>query len=107
MSLIFVLLRLLLFRPAPGQHQSQPNQGAQASRLSLYDHLASNALSTIERLLHSLSHKPSVVIHHKPVDTIADLMNYSMQRGPTFVAGAGAGIQHAAESGSGAEGERV
>src|ERR1700683_489460 len=78
-SFSLVLLRRLLFRPAPAQKQ---NPGAQAPRLSLYDHLSSTALSTVERLLlHSLSHEPSPVVRRKSVDTITDLANNSMQRG--------------------------
>ena len=78
-SFSLVLLRRLLFRPAPAQQQ---NRGAQAPRLSLYDHLSSSALSTVERLLlHSLSHEPSAVVRRKSVDTITDLANNSMQRG--------------------------
>jgi hypothetical protein len=79
-SFSLVLLRRLLFRPAPAQQQQNP--GAQAPRLSLYDHLSSSALSTVERLLlHSLSHEPSAVVRRKSVDTITDLANNSMQRG--------------------------
>ena len=78
-SFSLVLLRRLLFRPSPAQQQ---NPGAQAPRLSLYDHLSSIALSAIERLLlHSLSHEPSAVVRRKSVDTITDLANNSMQRG--------------------------
>ncbi|KIM73570.1 hypothetical protein PILCRDRAFT_829051 [Piloderma croceum F 1598] len=78
-SFSLVLLRRLLFRPAPAQKQ---NPGAQAPRLSLYDHLSSSALSTVERLLlHSLSHEPSAAVRRKSVDTITDLANNSMQRG--------------------------
>lgn len=77
-SFSLVLLRRLLFRPSP----SQPPQNATGPRLTLYDHLSSNTLSTIERLLlYSLSHEPSSVVRRKSVDTISDLANNSMQRG--------------------------
>ena len=69
-SFSLVLLRRLLFRPAVNQ------------RLSLYDHLSSQTLTTIERLLlHALSHEPSIVVRRKAVDTVTDLANNSMERG--------------------------
>ncbi|KAF6749810.1 hypothetical protein DFP72DRAFT_772185, partial [Ephemerocybe angulata] len=53
---VVLLLRRLLFRPAPSQPHHHPSQ----PRLSLYDHLSSQTLTTVERLLlHSLSHEPS------------------------------------------------
>src|SRR5882762_10327222 len=82
-SFSLVLLRRLLFRPSPSpSHNTPPTPATQTPRLSLYDHLSSSALSTIERLLlHSLSHEPSAVVRRKSVDTITDLANNSMQRG--------------------------
>lgn len=69
-SFSLVLLRRLLFR--------SPING----RLSLYDHLPTQALSTLERiLLYSLLHEPSTAVRRKSVDTITDLANNSMSRG--------------------------
>ncbi|KZT00064.1 ARM repeat-containing protein [Laetiporus sulphureus 93-53] len=69
-SFSLVLLRRLLFRASPTTH------------LSLYDHLSSQSLATLERiLLHSLLHEPSPVVRRKTVDTVADLANNAMQRG--------------------------
>ncbi|KAI0782934.1 ARM repeat-containing protein [Abortiporus biennis] len=69
-SFSLVLLRRLLFR-------SPINQ-----RTSLYDHLSSQTLATLERLLlHSLLHESSPVVRRKAVDTITDLANNSMARG--------------------------
>ena len=68
-------LRRLLFR-AP------PNQQAKSPRITLYDHLSSQTLDTLERLLlHSLSHQPSQSVRRKSVDTICELANNSMSRG--------------------------
>ncbi|KAF9218740.1 ARM repeat-containing protein [Gyrodon lividus] len=74
-SFSLVLLRRLLFRPAPHQQQKEP-------RSTLYDHMSSQALTTLERLLlHSLSHEPSDSVRRKTVDTVCDLANNSMSRG--------------------------
>ncbi|KIJ63543.1 hypothetical protein HYDPIDRAFT_92367 [Hydnomerulius pinastri MD-312] len=74
-SFSLVLLRRLLFRPPPQQQPKDP-------RMTLYDHLSSQALTTLERLLlHSLSHEPSDSVRRKTVDTICDLANNSMSRG--------------------------
>jgi hypothetical protein len=68
--------------PSQGQVQSQPSSGAQAPPLSLYDHLSSNSLSTLERLLfHLLPYEPYTLVRRKSVDTITDIMNNSMRRG--------------------------
>ncbi|KAF9445877.1 ARM repeat-containing protein [Macrolepiota fuliginosa MF-IS2] len=75
-SFSLVLLRRLLFRvsPSPSQ-QHQP-------RLTLYDHLSSNTLTTLQRLLlHSLTHELSQDVRKKAVDTITDLANQEMARG--------------------------
>lgn len=81
-SFSLVLLRRLLFRPSPSQLQTPHSPTSQTPRLTLYDQLSSNTLSTLERLLlHSLSHEPSAVVRRKSVDTITDLANNSMQRG--------------------------
>ncbi|KAH8088992.1 ARM repeat-containing protein [Cristinia sonorae] len=69
-SFSLVLLRRLLFRSGANQP------------LSLYDHLSSQTLTTIERLLlHSLLHEQSALVRHKAVDTVTDLANNSMNRG--------------------------
>lgn len=75
-SFSLVLLRRLLFRPAPGQHSRE------GPRLTLYDQLPTHALTTLERLLlHSLSHEPLDAVRRKTVDTVCDLANNSMSRG--------------------------
>ncbi|KAF6745913.1 hypothetical protein DFP72DRAFT_1076892 [Ephemerocybe angulata] len=77
-SFSLVLLRRLLFRPAPSQPHHHPAQ----PRLSLYDHLSSQTLTTLERLLlHSLSHEPSPSVRRKSVDTICDVAKQGMVRG--------------------------
>lgn len=74
-SFSLVLLRRLLFRSPPQQHQKD-------SRLTLYDHMSTQALTTLERLLlHSLSHEPSDSVRRKTVDTVCDLANNAMSRG--------------------------
>ncbi|KAF9236016.1 armadillo-type protein [Melanogaster broomeanus] len=75
-SFSLVLLRRLLFRPAPQQQQQK------GPRATLYDHLSSQALTTLERLLlRSLAHEPSDSVRRKTVDTVCDLANNSMSRG--------------------------
>jgi importin-5 len=74
-SFSLVLLRRLLFRASPNQQPKSP-------RLTLYDHLSSQTLTTLERLLlHSLSHEPSQPVRRKSCDSICDLANNSMSRG--------------------------
>jgi hypothetical protein len=74
-SFSLVLLRRLLFRPSP-------NQSTDTARMTLYDHLSSQTLTTLERLLlHSLSHESSQPVRRKAADTICDLANNSMDRG--------------------------
>lgn len=69
-SFSLVLLRRLLFR-APINQQA-----------CLYDHLSSQSLGTLERLLlFSLLHEPSAVVRRKAVDTLTDVANNSMSRG--------------------------
>ena len=69
-SFSLVLLRRLLFR------------STSQTRLSLYDHLSSQSVATLERiLLHSLLHEPVPVVRRKAVDTVADLANQAMARG--------------------------
>ena len=73
-SFSLVLLRRLLFRSFPGYNAKSP--------MMLYDHLSSQTLTTLERLLlHSLSHETFSVVRRKTVDTICDLANNSMNRG--------------------------
>ena len=74
-SFSLVLLRRLLFRPATAQ------------RVSLYDHLGSQAIETLQRiLLHSLQHEPAAVVRRKTVDTVTDLSNNAMKRGHPWLA---------------------
>ena len=78
-SFSLVLLRRLLFRPAPGNTTSKTPPVA---RLTLYDHLSHQTLNTLERLLlFSLSHENSPSVRRKSVDTICDLANQGMVRG--------------------------
>lgn len=78
-SFSLVLIRRLLFRPAPSPSPHKPHA---SSHLTLYDHLSSQTLTTLERLLlHSLAHEPSPVVRRKCVDTVSDLANNSMARG--------------------------
>ncbi|TFK34400.1 ARM repeat-containing protein [Crucibulum laeve] len=92
-SFSLVLLRRLLFRPAPSSlppsslppslssSSSYPHPSNQP-RLTLYDHLSSQTLTTLERLLlHSLAHEPSALVRRKSVDTVCDLANQGMVRG--------------------------
>jgi hypothetical protein len=52
-------------------------------QLILYDHLSSQTLNTLELLLlHFLSHEPSQSIGRKSVDTVCELADNSMSRGP-------------------------
>ncbi|KAI9441935.1 ARM repeat-containing protein [Lactarius indigo] len=74
-SFSLVLLRRLLFRASPGSSAKSP-------RMTLYDRLSSQTLTTIERiLLHSLLHEQIDTVRRKAVDTICDLANNSMERG--------------------------
>lgn len=79
-SFSLVLLRRLLFRPA--STPTQPRHPHPAPRLTLYDHLSSQTLTTLERLLlHSLSHEPAPQVRKKTVDTVCDIANHGMMRG--------------------------
>ncbi|KAF9521782.1 armadillo-type protein [Crepidotus variabilis] len=78
-SFSLVLLRRLLFRPAPG---TTPTPAPPTARTTLYDHLSHQTLATLERLLlFSLSHETSANVRRKCVDTICDLANQGMLRG--------------------------
>ncbi|RDB16214.1 Importin subunit beta-3 [Hypsizygus marmoreus] len=81
-SFSLVLLRRLLFRPAPTSQAPPRSPGHPAPRLTLYDHLSSQTLTTLERLLlHSLSHEPNAKVRRKTVDTVCDVANQGMLRG--------------------------
>ncbi|KAJ7185708.1 armadillo-type protein [Mycena filopes] len=99
-SFSLVLLRRLLFRPSPTsttqanssstspltgtlQHQQQQAyQSQNLPRLTLYDHLSSQTLTTLERLLlHSLQQESSSLVRRKTVDTVCDLAGEGMRRG--------------------------
>ncbi|KAK7458738.1 importin subunit beta-3 [Stygiomarasmius scandens] len=109
-SFSLVLLRRLLFRPVPqgqpphpsgqqGQGQGGPSAASgsatsgprpaggsfyslNAPRLSLYDHMSTPALQTLEKLLlYSLIHETSASVRRKAVDTVADVANQGMSRG--------------------------
>jgi hypothetical protein len=81
-SFSLVLLRRLLFRPAPSTNPQPPNPSHPSPRLTLYDHLSSQTLTTLERLLlHSLSHEPAPMVRRKSVDTVCDLASQGMLRG--------------------------
>jgi hypothetical protein len=79
-SFSLVLLRRLLFRPAPSTIQTRHSHPS--PRLTLYDHLSSQTLTTLERLLlHSLLHEPAAQVCRKTVDTVCDIANQGMMRG--------------------------
>ncbi|KAF7319099.1 hypothetical protein HMN09_00246200 [Mycena chlorophos] len=91
-SFSLVLLRRLLFRPAPvttpsaaaGQSPEslQQQQAAYQARLTLYDQLSANTLTTLERLLlHTLQSELASAVRHKAVDAVCDLANEGMRRG--------------------------
>ncbi|KAJ2911702.1 hypothetical protein MD484_g8710, partial [Candolleomyces efflorescens] len=81
-SFSLVLLRRLLFRSAPLTIQPTGPQRQPIPRLTLYDHLSAQTLTTLERLLlHSLSHEPSQSVRRKSVDTICDVAKQGMARG--------------------------
>ncbi|PPQ86212.1 hypothetical protein CVT25_006892 [Psilocybe cyanescens] len=107
-SFSLVLLRRLLFRPAPIntangntlatpnhpqpdllhqqhhhlQQQQQQQQSIAHGRSSLYDHLSHQTLSTLERLLlFSLAHESAPGVRRKTVDTVCDVANQGMARG--------------------------
>ena len=85
-SFSLVLLRRLLFRPAPtansNSNPTSPTISTSFPRLTLYDHLSHQTLATLERLLlFSLSHEVSPHVRRKTVDTVCDLSNQGMVRG--------------------------
>lgn len=90
-SFSLVLLRRLLFRPAPttnnNSNSTSPTRSTSTNlpttnRLTLYDHLSHQTLATLERLLlFSLSHEVSPHVRRKTVDTVCDLSNQGMVRG--------------------------
>ncbi|KAF9472591.1 ARM repeat-containing protein [Pholiota conissans] len=94
-SFSLVLLRRLIFRPAP--NATSPSSSSTApqapsvltaipfispSRTTLYDHLSAQTLSTLERLLlFSLAHETAPGVRRKTVDTVTDLAAQGMARG--------------------------
>ena len=77
-----VLLRRLLFRSAPGSASEGPTLALANPRLTLYDHLSSHTLTTLERLLlHALSHEPAARVRRKCVDTVCEVAKQGMARG--------------------------
>ncbi|KZP09493.1 ARM repeat-containing protein [Athelia psychrophila] len=81
-SFALVLLRRLLFRPSPSQHNHSAAPQPPGPRLTLYDALSAPTLASLERLLlHSLLSDPSEGVRRKTVDTTCDLANHAMQRG--------------------------
>ncbi|KAJ3514366.1 hypothetical protein NMY22_g14756 [Coprinellus aureogranulatus] len=83
-SFSLVLLRRLLFRSSPSStipSSSSPFTSS-APRLTLYDHLSSGTLTTLERLLlYSLSHEGNQGVRRKSVDTVCDVCKQGMVRG--------------------------
>ena len=88
-SFSLVLLRCLIFRPAPTT-SSDPNLTSPtgssslpvSSHSMLYDHLSHQMLATLQRLLlFSLSHEVSAHVRRKTVDTVCDLSNQGMVHG--------------------------
>lgn len=76
-SFSLVLLRRLLFRPTSTSGPRHP-----APRITLYDHLSSQALTTLEQLLlHSLAHEPALKVRRNTVETVCDIANQGMARG--------------------------
>ncbi|KAG5341390.1 hypothetical protein C0989_010919 [Termitomyces sp. Mn162] len=74
-SFSLVLLRRLLFRPAPTSQPTRP-------RSALYDHLSAQTITTLERLLlHSLAQEPVPKVRRNAVDTVCDIANQGMSRG--------------------------
>lgn len=85
-SFSLVLLRRLLFRPAPSttapSQNGPPGTALPTVRLTLYDHLSNQTLSTLERLLlFALAHEASSAVRRKAVDTVTDLASQGMARG--------------------------
>ena len=88
-SFSLVVLRRLLFRPAPATNSNSsptsPSVSASFPRLTLYDHLLHQTLATFERLLlFSLSHEVSPHVRRKTVDTVCDLSIQGMVRGRSW-----------------------
>ncbi|KAF5347677.1 hypothetical protein D9758_014842 [Tetrapyrgos nigripes] len=88
--------------PASSSSSSSYHRLAQGLHLTLYDHLSTPALHTLENLLlHSLLCEPSPTVRRKAVDTVADVANEGMKRGRPWhrLQGVGFGM-----AGAGAEG---
>ncbi|KAF8161678.1 armadillo-type protein [Crassisporium funariophilum] len=102
-SFSLVLLRRLLFRPAPLTNPHNPTSPSSSSptspthssqhhhphphhqnhtRLTLYDHLPHTTLASLERLLlFALANEGSAHVRRKCVDTVCDVANQGMGRG--------------------------
>ncbi|KAG6825124.1 hypothetical protein H0H92_004620 [Tricholoma furcatifolium] len=86
-SFSLVLLRRLLFRPAPGaaSHPPQhphPHHPSARPPAALFDHLSAQTITTLERLLlHSLGQEPIPKVRRASVETVSDVANQSMARG--------------------------
>ncbi|KAG6865210.1 hypothetical protein C0991_004411 [Blastosporella zonata] len=93
-SFSLVLLRRLLFRPAPSP-ASQPlphHVGGQV----LYDHLSAQTITILERLLlHALMHEPVPKVRRDVVETVCDVANQGMKRGRPWHALQGQAFQMA------------
>jgi hypothetical protein len=76
-SFSLVLLRRLLFRPAPATNNNSNPTSPAVPRLTLYDHLSHQTLATLERLfLFSFSHEVSPHVRRKTFDTVCDLLRH-------------------------------
>ncbi|KAL1730373.1 armadillo-type protein [Schizophyllum commune] len=72
-SFSLVLLRRFLFKR---QYSTKHN------RLTLYDHLSNQTLTTLERaLIRALTQEPDRVVRRKLADTVSDVANQAMRRG--------------------------
>ncbi|KAG6860543.1 hypothetical protein C0995_010005 [Termitomyces sp. Mi166 len=75
-SFSLVLLRRLLFRAAPGSTSHAHR------RTALYDHLSSQTITTLERLLlHALANEAAPKVRRNAVDTVCEVANQGMARG--------------------------
>ncbi|KAG6909546.1 hypothetical protein DXG01_016939 [Tephrocybe rancida] len=104
-SFSLVLLRRLLFRPSPSSPPAPTPSSNTQPRPALYDHLSSQTITTLERLLlHSLQHEPNPKVRRNTVDTVSDVANQGMRRGRPWHALQGLVFQMAQVQTQGAEG---